>query len=65
MNGKVWSPMHDTMVDARLPTLPCGGTPLWDAPSECGYRCDLCNAIIGSVGQSPKCVELNKNGEGR
>ena len=41
--------------------MPCGGVPHPDYGAGYGYRCDLCNAVIGSVGQSDKCKEANKN----
>ena len=50
-----------TRAPDRLPTQTCGGTPLFDHESGYAYRCDLCNAVIGSVGQSDRCKELNKN----
>lgn len=40
--------------------MPCGGVPYPDYGAGYGYRCDLCNAVIGSVGQSDKCKEENK-----
>lgn len=43
-----------------LPTLACGGTPLFDHGSGISYRCDTCNAVIGSIAQPSRCVELNK-----
>ena len=49
-----------TQVPEKLEKMNCGGTPLWDYPSECGYRCDACMAMIGSVGQPERCKELNK-----
>ena len=49
-----------TRVPERLDRMPCGGVPEWDYPSECSYRCNECNAIIGSMGQSDRCKELNK-----
>lgn len=50
-----------TQVPDRLSTQNCGGTPIFDCSAGYGYRCDLCYAIIGSIGQSDKCKELNDN----
>lgn len=52
-----------TPVPEFLPDMPCGGTPSWDYKSECGYRCDSCNAVIGSSGQSDECKFLNEEKE--
>jgi len=49
-----------TVVPERLPIQTCGGTPYFDHDSGYAYRCDSCNAVIGSVGQSDQCKELNK-----
>lgn len=48
-----------SMVPDALETMACGGTPLFDADSGVSYRCDTCWAVIGSVGQSKRCVEIN------
>ena len=52
--------LHGAMVEARLPTMPCGGTPLFDRDSGCAYRCDTCLAVIGSIGQPERCKQMNK-----
>lgn len=44
----------------KLPKQNCGGTPYFDHASGYAYRCDNCNAVIGSVGQSDECKEINK-----
>lgn len=49
-----------TVVADALPTMACGGTPLFDVDSGISYRCDTCFAVIGSIGQSSRCVEMNK-----
>ena len=51
-------------VPEELPRMKCGGTPMWDYPSAYSYRCDTCNAVIGSIGQSDICKELNKDYKG-
>lgn len=43
----------------KLDEMPCGGTPIYDASSGIGYFCDTCYAVIGSIGQPRRCVELN------
>lgn len=49
-----------TPVLERLEKMNCGGTPIWDYPSACGYRCSMCMAMIGSIAQSDRCKELNR-----
>ena len=39
-------------------TLPCGGRPHWDYGSAAGYRCDTCNAMIGSIGMPKECHDM-------
>lgn len=51
--------IHGELVPAKLPEMNCGGVPLFDSESGCAYRCDKCFAIIGSIGQSQLCKELN------
>lgn len=51
--------IHGAMVPYRLKEMPCGGTPLFDIDSGYAYRCDLCNAVIGSVGQPTSCKQIN------
>jgi hypothetical protein len=43
--------MHKTMY------LPCGGEANFDHESGISYRCELCGAVLGSVGQSKRCRE--------
>jgi hypothetical protein len=48
-------------VPAWLPTMNCGGTPVIDSESSIGaYRCDMCGAVVGSVGQPKHCKEINE-----
>lgn len=49
-----------SMVPDSLPPMACGGTPLFDRESGCAYRCDVCFAVIGSIGQSAVCKEMNR-----
>ena len=37
--------------------LPCGGIAYWDEASGIAYRCELCNAVVGSIGQPRRCRE--------
>ena len=36
---------------------PCGGVARFDNGSGIGYRCEDCNAILGSIGQPTSCKE--------
>jgi len=38
--------------------LPCGETPRWDYGSACGYRCEYCGAMVGSIGMPKRCREM-------
>jgi hypothetical protein len=47
--------MHKTMY------LPCGGEANFDHDSGISYRCEMCCAVIGSVGQPRSCrAEMDK-----
>ena len=35
--------------------LPCNALAVFDVPSEMGYRCTQCYAMVGSIGQSDRC----------
>ena len=48
-----------TIVPNTLPRLPCGGIPVFDEESGCAYRCDACFAVIGSVSQPKRCIDMN------
>ena len=37
--------------------LPCGGIAYFDEDSGISYRCELCNAVVGSIGQPKRCKE--------
>jgi hypothetical protein len=37
--------------------LPCGGEANFDHSSGISYRCEMCNAVVGSVGQPRRCHE--------
>lgn len=37
--------------------LPCGGTAYFDESSGVSYRCDTCNAVVGSIGQPSRCKD--------
>ena len=36
--------------------LPCNAVAEFDIPSEMGYRCTSCFAMVGSIGQPRQCV---------
>ena len=45
----------------RVPELtvaPCGQPARWDYGSECSYRCEACNATIGSIGMPKTCHDI-------
>jgi hypothetical protein len=47
--------MHKTMY------LPCGGEANFDHESGISYRCEMCGAVLGSVGQPRSCrAEMSK-----
>ena len=35
--------------------LPCGGVAEFDHSSGISYRCEMCNAVVGSVGMPRSC----------
>ena len=37
---------------------PCGNRAIWDTPSQIGYRCQTCFAMLGSVGMPKECSDL-------
>ena len=37
--------------------LPCGGTAYFDVDSGISYRCEVCMAVVGSMGQPRECKE--------
>lgn len=47
-------------VSPTLPKVPCGDTPIFDSSSGYTYRCEVCFAVIGSIGQPPKVIRINK-----
>ncbi len=49
-----------SLVPAVLERMNCGGLPVFDRESGMSYRCDKCFAVIGSVGQSDRCKEMNE-----
>lgn len=45
------------------PHLPCGGVGIFDPESTTfSYRCNICFAVIGSVGMPRGCAGMYKNG---
>jgi hypothetical protein len=39
----------------KLIALPCGAMAHWDYESACGYICEDCLCIVGSVSQPREC----------
>lgn len=37
--------------------LPCGGIAYFDEDSGISYRCELCGAVVGSIGQPQSCKD--------
>lgn len=37
--------------------LPCNALAIFDVPSEMGYRCTQCFAMVGSIGQPQQCKD--------
>ena len=37
--------------------LPCGGIASFDESSGISYRCEVCMAVVGSIGQTERCKE--------
>jgi len=37
--------------------LPCGGRAVFDEDSGISYRCELCGAVVGSMGQPQRCKD--------
>jgi hypothetical protein len=44
-------PLHDRM------RLPCGGIAYFDEASGISYRCEVCMAVVGSIGQPDWCKD--------
>lgn len=48
-------------MDIRSPMdsmkLPCGGVAYFDEDSGISYRCELCNAVVGSIGMPKRCKD--------
>lgn len=43
--------------------LPCGGIAHFDHSSGIGYRCEVCGAVVGSIGQPQSCKDAAKKFE--
>lgn len=43
--------------------LPCGGTAYFDESSGISYRCELCGAVVGSIGMAWQCKDELKKWE--
>jgi hypothetical protein len=54
---------HTVLIDDDLigkydpVKLPCGGVAYLDESSGISYRCELCGATVGSIGQSQHCKD--------
>jgi len=46
-------------MDHNLPPikLSCGPRAYFDESSGISYRCELCNAVVGSIGQPQRCKD--------
>ena len=40
--------------------LPCGGIAFFDIESGISYRCEVCCAVVGSIGQPQHCKDEAK-----
>jgi hypothetical protein len=54
---------YDFEFNTQLMHLPCGGTAHFDTASGIGYRCEVCMAVVGSMGQPNECKEEMKKWE--
>ncbi len=44
------------MIEAYKPIhLPCGGVAYFEVESGISYRCEMCMAVVGSVGMPSYC----------
>ena len=43
--------------------LPCGGTAYFDEDSGISYRCEVCGAVVGSIGQPQECKQAERKYE--
>lgn len=43
--------------------LPCGGIAYFDEDSGISYRCEVCGAVVGSIGQPDECKEAERKYE--
>ena len=49
--------IEDGIVKLKPMYLPCGGTAYFDEESGISYRCELCGAVVGSIGQPQQCKD--------
>jgi hypothetical protein len=49
--------LEDSIVKLPPMYLPCGGTAYFDVDSGISYRCELCGAVVGSIGQAQQCKD--------
>jgi|688.fasta_scaffold330566_2 hypothetical protein len=45
----------EVRIEFKPMHLPCSGTAYIDDGAGYGYRCDTCNAVVGSIGQPAQC----------
>jgi hypothetical protein len=60
MNHKrkmVINPDGTMVVPSEIKTA-CGHTAYYDLGSGIGYRCECCNAILGSIGMPQNCKDM-------
>lgn len=50
--------MYDDFINPKSIDAPCGATAYFDIGSGIGYRCEECEAIIGSIGMPRECRTL-------
>ena len=65
MSKRMVTGLDGARVPAVLDRMACGGVPYFDVDSGCAYRCDTCGAVLGSIAQSPTCIEMNDDEENR
>lgn len=59
---KVWVEDHQCWVPEVI-HLPCGNEAYFCEEAGHGYRCGVCMAVAGSIGQPRSCAELSERYE--
>lgn len=52
IDDDIWTSMEYPPIH-----LPCGGVAYFDESSGISYRCEYCNAVVGSIGQPQSCKD--------